>query len=117
MKRYLREMAPLENSSSIQDWSTGGKVFLDYITMVETIDEIQRVRIIICAEKLSFDRGELKLDSVVEKSYYMQIRVKELNAMISNVSLYVYTFRKKWEFMSWRNCSLKLHHCVLEYRN
>ena len=43
VKRYLREMAPLENSSSIQDWSTGGKVFLDYITMVETIDEIKQV--------------------------------------------------------------------------
>ena len=45
VKRYLREMAPLENSSSIQDWSTGGKVFLDYITMVETIDEIKQVNL------------------------------------------------------------------------
>lgn len=43
VKKYLREMAPLENSASIQDWSTGGKVFLDYITMVETIDEITQV--------------------------------------------------------------------------
>ena len=47
VKRYLREMAPLENSSSIQDWSTGGKVFLDYITMVETIDEIKQVHLLL----------------------------------------------------------------------
>lgn len=44
VKKYLREMAPLENSSCIQGWSTGGKVFLDYITMVDTIDEIKQVR-------------------------------------------------------------------------
>ena len=53
MKRYLREMAPLENSSSIQDWSTGGKVFLDYITMVETIDEIKQVHLpLVCRKEL-----------------------------------------------------------------
>ena len=43
MKRFLREMSPVEYCSGIQDWNVGGKVFLDYITMVETLDEIKRV--------------------------------------------------------------------------
>ena len=43
IKRFLREMSPPEHSSGIQDWNIGGKVFLDYITMIETLDEIKRV--------------------------------------------------------------------------
>ena len=42
LKRYLREMSAPEYSASIQDWATGGKVFYDYITMVEALEEIKQ---------------------------------------------------------------------------
>merc|ERR1712002_1260560 len=42
LKRFLYEMSPVEYSSSIKNWDNGGKVFLDYITMVETLDEIKK---------------------------------------------------------------------------
>ena len=41
--QLLREMSPVEYSSSIKNWDIGGKLYLDYITMNQTIDEIKNV--------------------------------------------------------------------------
>ena len=45
--QLLREMSPVEYSCAIKDWNIGGKLYLDYITMNQTIDEIKRVSVLV----------------------------------------------------------------------
>lgn len=43
LKNMLEEMAVPEHSSVILDWVTGGRVFLDYIHLSQTVDRIVKV--------------------------------------------------------------------------
>lgn len=42
LKCLLCELGSPEISSTIEDWDTGGRVFLDYITMIETLQQLQQ---------------------------------------------------------------------------
>jgi len=46
LKRLLNELASPEISCTVEDWDKGGCVFLDYITMMETLQQLQQV---VCA--------------------------------------------------------------------
>ncbi|XP_033098502.1 nuclear pore complex protein Nup98-Nup96-like [Anneissia japonica] len=41
LKEFLCELSPDDRSSSIQDWSTNGLVFLDFILILEKLHELQ----------------------------------------------------------------------------
>ncbi|KAK2170352.1 hypothetical protein LSH36_3g17077 [Paralvinella palmiformis] len=42
LKRLLNELASPEISCTVEDWDKGGCVFLDYITMMETLQQLQQ---------------------------------------------------------------------------
>lgn len=42
LKRLLSELGSPEVCCHIQDWDKGGKVFLDYITMIETLEQLKQ---------------------------------------------------------------------------
>ncbi|XP_048244213.1 nuclear pore complex protein Nup98-Nup96-like isoform X2 [Haliotis rufescens] len=42
LRRYLEELSPPEISSSVLDWSTGGKVFLDYINLCQRLENLKQ---------------------------------------------------------------------------
>ena len=43
LRKYLVELAEPERCSSILNWNTGGKVFLDYIILCESLEELKKV--------------------------------------------------------------------------
>lgn len=47
LKCLLSELGSPEISCKIEDWDTGGRVFLDYITMIETLQQLQQVSYIL----------------------------------------------------------------------
>ncbi|XP_042901697.1 nuclear pore complex protein Nup98-Nup96 isoform X1 [Parasteatoda tepidariorum] len=40
LMRYLNELSPPERSCTIQDWNSGGQVYLDYIHMCQVVQEV-----------------------------------------------------------------------------
>lgn len=40
---FLEGLAVPEHSGTIQDWNTAGRVYLDYIRVIKTLQEIQQV--------------------------------------------------------------------------
>lgn len=40
---FLEGLAVPENSATIQDWDTAGRVYLDYIRVIKTLRDIQQV--------------------------------------------------------------------------
>lgn len=40
---FLEGLAVPEHSSTIQDWDTAGRVYLDYIRVIKMLQEIQQV--------------------------------------------------------------------------
>lgn len=40
---FLEGLAVPEHSATIQDWDTAGRVYLDYIRVIKTLQEIQQV--------------------------------------------------------------------------
>lgn len=40
---FLEGLAVPENCATIQDWDTAGRVYLDYIRVIKTLQEIQQV--------------------------------------------------------------------------
>lgn len=53
LHRFLVELAPHDRCKQIVDWSAGGQVLLDYITLVSKLEQI----------KLDIERNEVKLKS------------------------------------------------------
>lgn len=41
---FLEGLALPEHSATIQDWDTAGRVYLDYIRVIKTLQDIQQVR-------------------------------------------------------------------------
>ena len=41
IKELLLEIAPRENSSLVNNWNTGGQVYLDYIKLCEKFNDIK----------------------------------------------------------------------------
>lgn len=44
LKKFLEGLAAPERSVQIQDWDTSGRVYLDYIRVIQTLKAIQKVR-------------------------------------------------------------------------
>lgn len=42
LEKYLLELTPTERNSTILDWSTGGAVYLNYINLCRTLQEIKK---------------------------------------------------------------------------
>lgn len=42
---FLEGLAVPERSAVIQDWDTAGRVYLDYIRVIQTLHAIQQVRV------------------------------------------------------------------------
>lgn len=42
---FLEKLAVPEHSAAIQDWDTAGRVYLDYIRVIKTLQEIQQVQL------------------------------------------------------------------------
>ena len=45
LKYLLGELGSPEVSRTIEDWDKGGRVYLDYITMMETLEQLQQVSV------------------------------------------------------------------------
>ena len=43
LKKYLCELAHPEVCISVQDWSIGGRVFLDYINIIHSLERMKEV--------------------------------------------------------------------------
>ncbi|XP_055893194.1 nuclear pore complex protein Nup98-Nup96-like isoform X2 [Biomphalaria glabrata] len=56
LKSYLEQLAPPERSLSILNWSTSGKVFLDFINIRQRIDQLKQ------SEPTAYDLEELEPD-------------------------------------------------------
>lgn len=41
---FLDGLSPPERSVTIQDWETAGRVYLDYIRVIQSLQDIQQVR-------------------------------------------------------------------------
>lgn len=44
LQDFLEGLAIPEHSATIQDWDTAGRVYLDYIRVIKTLQDIQQVR-------------------------------------------------------------------------
>lgn len=53
LHRFLVELAPHDRCKQILDWSAGGQVLLDYITLVSKLEQI----------KLDIERDKVELQS------------------------------------------------------
>lgn len=45
LEEFLEGLAVPENCATIQDWDTAGRVYLDYIRVIKTLQDIQQVRL------------------------------------------------------------------------
>lgn len=51
---FLEGLAVPEHSASIQDWETAGRVYLDYIRVIKSLQDIQQVGLVLdrfCKQK------------------------------------------------------------------
>ena len=46
-RRFLCEMSSADHSPLIQDWDIGGKVLLDYINTMQTLEQLRLVSMLI----------------------------------------------------------------------
>lgn len=45
LEEFLEGLAVPEHSATIQDWDTAGRVYLDYIRVIKTLQDIQQVQL------------------------------------------------------------------------
>lgn len=90
LHRFLVELAPHDRCKQILDWSAGGQVLLDYITLVSKLEQI----------KLDIERDKVELQSSTLTIDFLFLKSLSANFEFVCTCLLFNIF-----ILAWKECS------------